>query len=106
MNAPDSNDANSASGRKRRNRKRRNRTNAKAVVEYWGDKDALPAPTSDIRITREPAAMIRSLGRPPLSGHEGAAEAYFDAVFARAVGLASALAAAGEMVEPAELLEG
>lgn len=106
MTAPESTDASGASGRKRRNRKRRNRTNAKAVTEFWGDKDALPAPTNDIRITREPAAMIRSLGRAPLSGHEAAAEAYFDAVFARAVGLASALAAAGEMVEPAELLEG
>jgi hypothetical protein len=92
-------------GRKRRNRKRRNRSNAKALAEFWGDPDALPEPSDDIRITRDPSAVVRSLGRPPLPGQEQAAEAYFTAVYGRAVGLASALAAAGELIEPEELLE-
>ncbi|MGK2928088.1 MAG: hypothetical protein ACSLFO_00760 [Acidimicrobiales bacterium] len=90
-------------GRKR-NRKRRNRS--KATSEYWGDKTALPDPTSDIRITEDPSAVVRSLGRPPLPGQEHASEAFFAAVYARAVGLASALAAAGDLIEPEELLEG
>jgi len=92
-------------GRKRRNRKRRNRSNTRAIVEFWGDIDALPEPRDDIRITTDPSAVARSLGRPPLPGQEHAAEAYFTAVYGRAVGLASALAAAGELIEPEELLE-
>lgn len=92
--------------RKRRNRKRRNRSNAKAIAEFWGDRDALPEPRDDIRITTDPSAVVRSLGRPPLPGQEQASEAYFAAVYGRAVGLASALAAAGELIEPEELLEG
>lgn len=90
------------SGR-RRNRKRRNK--GKAVAEYWGDTSKLPEPTSDIRITDDPAAVVRSLGRPPLPGQDHVSEAYFTAVYGRAVGLASALAAAGELIEPEELLD-
>ena len=90
------------SGR-RRNRKRRNRS--KATTEYWGDKATLPDPTSDIRITTDPAAVVRSLGRPPLPGQEHVSDAFFEAVYSRAVGLASALAAAGDLIEPEELLD-
>lgn len=88
---------------RRRNRKRRNK--GKAVAEYWGDRSKLPEPTSDIRITDDPAAVVRSLGRPPLPGQDHVSEAYFTAVYGRAVGLASALAAAGELIEPEELLD-
>jgi hypothetical protein len=95
-----------AGGRKRRNRKRRNRSTAKATAEFWGEPADLPEPRDDIRITKDPSAVVRSLGRPPLPGQEQASEAYFAAVYARAVGLASALAAAGELIEPEELLEG
>lgn len=94
-----------AAGRKRRNRKRRNRSTAKATAEFWGDPEDLPEPRDDIRITTDPSAVVRSLGRPPLPGQEQASEAYFAAVYARAVGLASALAAAGELIEPEELLD-
>ena len=91
-----------ATGR-RRNRKRRNRS--KATTEYWGDKDKLPDPTSDIRIAEDASAVVRSLGRPPLPGQEHVSEAFFAAVYGRAVGLASALAAAGELIEPEDLLD-
>ncbi len=93
------------SGRKRRNRKRRNRSTTKQVAEFWGDADALPEPRDEIRITPDPAAVVRSLGRLPLPGQEQAAEAYLEAVYGRAVGLAGALAAAGELIEPQELLD-
>ncbi len=95
-----------AAGRKRRNRKRRNRSTAKATAEFWGERQDLPEPRDEILITKDPSAVVRSLGRPPLPGQEQASEAYFAAVYARAVGLASALAAAGELIEPQELLEG
>lgn len=112
MNAPNDSKGSNGGGKgqngqatpaRRRNRKRRNRS--KATNEYWGEKSKLPDPTSDIRITEDPAAVVRSLGRPPLPGQEHVSEAFFDAVYARAVGLASALAAAGELIEPEELLD-
>lgn len=108
MNAPAKNGSNGSSGPgggKRRNRKRRNRSTAKAVAEFWGDKALLPDPAGHIRITEDPSAVVRSLGRPPLPGQEHVSEAYFAAVYARAVGLASALAAAGDLIEPEELLD-
>jgi hypothetical protein len=94
---------NGQGGARKRNRKRRNRS--KAAAEYWGDKGLLPDPTSDIRITDDPSAVVRSLGRPPLPGQEHASEAFFAAVYGRAVGLSSALAAAGDLIEPEELLQ-
>ena len=103
-NGPDAaNGSKGAKSGRRRNRKRRNK--GKAIAEYWGDRANLPEPTSDIRIARDPAAVVRSLGRPPLPGQDHVSEAYFTAVYGRAVGLASALAAAGELIEPEELLD-
>lgn len=71
---------------------------------FWGNPELLdeyepPAAT----ITTRPAAAVLSLGRPPLSGQQNAAEHYFTAVYDRAVNLAAALAAAGELIEPEEL---
>ena len=43
--------------------------------------------------------MLRSLGPPPLPGHETAAEHYFDAVYDRAAALAIALAAASGLID-------
>jgi hypothetical protein len=47
-----------------------------------------------VEATADPTAMIRSLGPPPLAGHETVAEHYFAAVYEKAVGLAGALAVA------------
>ena len=70
------------------------------------DKDyKLPEPPERIRIATEADAVIRSLGKPPLAGQERIAEHYFSAVADRAVMLASALAAAGGLVEAEELVE-
>lgn len=74
-------------------------------VEFWGDPEALPPARQDVRITEEPAAIPRSLGPPPLPGHETIAAHYFTAVYDRAVLLAGALAAAGELIKPEELVE-
>ena len=41
---------------------------------------------------------MRSLGSAPLTGQEAVADHYFEAVHQRSVALASALAAAAEMV--------
>ena len=70
---------------------------------FWGDAGALPAARKDVRITEDPSAVARSLGPPPLPGHERIAEHYFTAVYDRAVTLAGALAAAGGLMSQDEL---
>lgn len=70
---------------------------------FWGDKGKLPDPTADVRITDDPAAVARSLGAPPLPGHEKIAEHYFTVVYERAVQTAGALAAAGGLIDPETL---
>lgn len=66
---------------------------------FWGEPDLLPTLHRDVRITDDPAAVPRSLGAPPLPGHEGVAEHYFTVVYERAVATAGALAAAGGLID-------
>lgn len=54
--------------------------------------------TRRIAITTDPTSTVRSLGKPPLAGREAAAEHYFEAVYERAVAMAGALAAAGDIL--------
>ena len=69
------------------------------AATFWtGSADIPPAPDR-ISLADQPAAVVRSLGQPPLSGRETISEHYFEAVYSRAVGLASALAAAGGLLE-------
>lgn len=92
----------SSSGAKPTRKKRRRKTKqsqAKQIVQFWGDPSELPEPSSPIRVTGRPDAVISSIGRPPFPGHEAAAEQYFSMVYTRAVSLSSALAAAAELVE-------
>jgi hypothetical protein len=94
-----------------RNRRRRNRSagqrnrnrQQRTGVTFWGDPSKLPDTTGDVRMTTDPAAVPRSLGPPPLPGHEMAAEHYFAAVYDRAVTTAGALAAAGGLIDPETL---
>lgn len=93
--------------RKRRNRKRRPRAEGPRNhdVGFWGDPERLPEPTQDVRITDDAAAVARSLGAPPLPGHERIASHYFTVVYERAVTIAGALAAAGGLIDPEALTE-
>ena len=72
---------------------------------FWGDPGVLPEPRTDLRITDDAPAVARSLGQPPLTGHEIIAEAYFAAVYDRAVTLAGALATAAGLLTPDELAD-
>jgi hypothetical protein len=74
-------------------------------ADFWGDAAKLPAPEHDIRMTSDPSAVPRSLGAPPLPGHEAVAEHYFAAVYDRAVTTAAALAAAGGLIDPEALAD-
>lgn len=96
----------SGSNQNRRSGGRRRKNSKKATInpeDFWGDVELLPIEEANVRITSDPAAVVRSLGRPPLSGHHNVAEHYFAAVYDRSVTLASALAAAGDLIEPDEL---
>jgi hypothetical protein len=53
-----------------------------------------PGPADAVRPVDDPGVLVRSLGPPPLPGHETAAEHYFEAVYDKAANLAIALAAA------------
>ena len=66
--------------------------------DFWGTAAVDEEPAAVIRPVDDPAAMVRSLGRPPLRGHETAAEQYFEAVYEKAVALAVALAAANGLL--------
>jgi hypothetical protein len=99
----------SASGRKRGqpNARARGRKQGRPRDDaaFWGDAAQLPVAERGVQITDDPAAVPRSLGHPPLPGHEVIAEHYFTAVYDRAVTTAGALAAAGGLIDPDELVE-
>ena len=79
---------------KEQNQQRRNEPKIDPV-EFWGDPEALPEPIDSIDHVPDAKAVVRSLGRVPLSGQETAAEHWFSLVYERAAVLAGALAAAG-----------
>lgn len=74
-----------------------------AGAAFWGEADQLPESVPDVRVSEDPAAVVRSLGQPPLAGHEVIAEAYFTAVYDRATALAGALATAAGLISVEEL---
>lgn len=61
--------------------------------DFWGSTDSVPDVVSPIRPAADASALVRSLGTPPLAGHETISEHYFRAVYDRAAGLATAIAA-------------
>ena len=97
------------SGRKtKQKRKRRGRgratqaPTAKTAGDFWGDVENLPQ-VETVILTSDPSAVVRSLGRPPLAGHEAVSEHYFRAVYEQAVILAGVLATAGDLIDVDEL---
>lgn len=92
-------------GRRRGGGRRGGGNRRREGAGFWGDAEKLPQAQPDIRITEQPDAVVRSLGPPPLPGHEKIAEHYFTAVYDRAVMIAGALGAAGGLIEPDELAE-
>ncbi|MFA9430664.1 hypothetical protein [Egicoccus sp. AB-alg2] len=90
----------------RGNRRNRGRgRNQPDPVAFWGDPAQLPETETGVQITDAPAAVPRSLGTPPLPGHEQIAAHYFTVVYDRAVTTAGALAAAGGLIDPNGLAE-
>jgi hypothetical protein len=91
----------------RRSGNRRRKAAKRTVTSpdgFWGDPAKLPRGKPHVRIITDPSAIVRSLGRPPLSGHQNHAEGFFAAVYQRSVTLATVLAAAGDLIAPDELV--
>lgn len=81
-------------GQKKQNQRQRSEPKVDPV-EFWGDPEALPDPIDSIDDVGDVKAVVRSLGRVPITGQETAAEHWFSLVYERAAVLAGALAAAG-----------
>lgn len=98
-------DGRSSGQRSRRRRGRGRQQQRHAPAAFWGDPARMPDASEHVRITTDPAAVPRSLGEPPLPGHEAIADHYFAVVYERAVTTAAALAAAGGLMELDEVEE-
>ncbi len=83
------------SGKRSQKGGRAKKTPAVDPVEFWGDPGLLPERDGVLTHATDVRAVISSLGRPPISGQETAAEHWFSLVYERAAFLAGALAAAG-----------
>jgi hypothetical protein len=80
------------SGRKRKRSRGRKRQDPR---KFWGDMSTMPEAIYGLEATEAADALVGSLGKPPIPGHETSARHYFDLVYDRTVNLAFALAAAG-----------
>ncbi|MEY2422101.1 MAG: hypothetical protein QOI95_2168 [Acidimicrobiaceae bacterium] len=83
-----------------RNQRRGRRSPANQPHKRQGLWQAVPAPGTPepIRPAADPAALISSLGPPPLRGNSSTAEYYLAAVVKRAADLATGLAVMAELV--------
>jgi hypothetical protein len=77
---------------------RRRRGRRPRPVDLWRPVPQLPEPVP-VRHAADPTALLRSLGDPPLQGQGAVAEHYLAAVVEKAAGLATALAAAGGVLD-------
>ncbi len=91
--------------RKRNSRKRSSRGGRDKGQAFWGDHKRLPDPITDVKVADEPAAVVHSLGNPPLPGREEIAKHYFTAVYDKITAVAGAVAGAAGIVEVEDLFE-
>ena len=85
----------SSANRRRRSRSSRRKGSARP---FWGDPEVAAGPEHLIAPVEHPTALIDSLGAPPFPRAD-AAPHYFTAVYARATGMALALAHAYGIVD-------
>jgi hypothetical protein len=84
------------------NKARGGRARKPSMRDFWGVERDDEEPPALIRPSDDPTAMIRSLGPPPLPSRETVAEHYFVAVYEKATALATALAAASDLLDAEE----
>jgi hypothetical protein len=87
--------------RSRRRPAKKQQADRAAARKFWGEIPTDEAPT--VHMTDDAAAMVLSLGEPPLRNNERAAQATFTLVYRKAAQLAYGLGvAAGLDEEPTE----
>jgi hypothetical protein len=79
--------------RRRRQGQGKKKPKQPSTREFWGTDPAEDEPLHTIRALEDPTPLVRSLGPPPLPGHEQVAVHYFAAMYDKAASLANALAA-------------
>ena len=79
-------------------RRRPSRQQASQADGFWGRVSPDAAPPTPIRPTRDPGAIPRSLGDPPLPPNPTAAQNHLAAVYEEAVRAATALLAANSLL--------
>ncbi|MGH8997979.1 MAG: hypothetical protein ACRDY7_01150 [Acidimicrobiia bacterium] len=82
-----------------RRRPSRKPRNERVPASFWGDAppDEEPPP-EPVRLSADPAALVRSLGEPPLGRNPAAALGHLSVVYEEAVRAAVALAAANGLL--------
>ena len=80
-------------------RRRRGRRPTRPVDAFWGQREEAEEPVAPITPTRDPSAVPRSLGDPPLSSNPAASQHHLAVVYEEAVKAATALAAANGLLE-------
>ncbi|HEV3353445.1 MAG TPA: hypothetical protein VG076_10995 [Acidimicrobiales bacterium] len=85
----------------RRRRGRRRGAHGPRPAELWRRPADLDEPEPIIP-AKDPAAVVRSLGTPPLQGHGALVDYYLATVVERAAGVAAALAATANLLGDAE----
>jgi len=80
-------------------RRRRARRQGPPPDAFWGRAEDRPGPPAPVIPTRDPAAIPRSLGDPPLSANPAAAQHHLSVVYEEAVKAATALAAANGLLD-------
>ncbi len=92
QNQSSQNPQNAGSATKRKRSRKRKRQDPR---KFWGDAQVVPEPSYGLAPTEASDALVASLGKPPIPGHETSAKHYFELVYDRSVALSFALAAAG-----------
>jgi hypothetical protein len=89
------------SGRRKQSRNRNRADQKGRPVDLWRPVPPLPVP-EPITPASEPAALVRSLGHPPLAEQSVVAGHYLAAVVERGAILGTALASAAGLLAPDE----
>ena len=86
------------SSRRRRSAAKQARQRQVWANAFWGSDEVDSEAVELVRPAADPTSLIRSLGTPPLHGRETNADALLTVIYGKAAALATALAAANELL--------